>query len=310
MARRSRDRVPTAEDYLPDEVEEEDDEVEEDRPRRKRRPRSRDDDEEDERPRRRRRPRDDDEDEDDDEEDEDDDEEEERRPRRASSKKSSKKRRRPRDDDDEDERPRKKKRRQANNQGGWGSYHKAKEKTSSYADKFKPNETETLVKFLEDAPLASINLHWFNEVKQGKKGWMCLESPDAGVDEDCPACDAGDRPSPKAYFNVVVFDEDGDPELKVLEAGTRLAGQLEQVHTGKSGPLSKHYWALTASGTGGQYSANTSVVKERDLVDDWDVEPLDDDDIDEFLDDAATLQDIEQIPDPKEFRRFMKELDD
>ena len=314
MARRSRrERVPSAEDYLPDDddvMEEEDDEMEEERPRRRKRRARDEDDDEEERPRRRRSRDDDDEDEDD----EDDEEEEEPRSRRRKS--SASKRRRPRDDDDdddddEDERPRKKsKKRKANNVGGWGGYHQTKAKGSNYADRWKPGKDETLVKFIEDEPFATFNLHWFNEIKEGKKGFICLESPSLDLDEECPACDMSHRPSPKALFNVVVFDEDGDPELKVLDAGTRLAGQLEQVHTGKSGPLSKHYWAMTASGTGGQYSANVNVVKARDIEEDWGFEPLTKDEIEEFIENAHVLEDVDQIPDRKEFKQVMRDLDD
>ena len=101
-----------------------------------------------------------------------------------------------------------------------------------------------------------------------------------------------------------------DLVLRAGDAGTRLAGQLEQVHTGKSGPLSKHYWAMTASGTGGQYSANVNVVKARDIEEDWGFEPLTKDEIEEFIENAHVLEDVDQIPDRKEFKQVLRDLDD
>ena len=315
--RRVRDEEPE-EDYLPedDDAEFEDDE-EDEAPRRSRKRRSRRDEEDEDEPRARRsrRSRDDEDDEDDEDEsprrgrkrrarDEDDDEE----PRRS-------RKRRPRDDDDEDDaddepraRGKKKKGRGSGNVGGWGQYKNTKQKTSTFAAKFKPSEDETLVKFIDDEPFASYAIHWFDELK-GKKGWMCLESlPEP---QDCPGCKMGDRPSGKALFTVVVFDEHGNPTARVLEAGTRLGDQLEGQASGKNGPLSKHYWCISATGgKGGRYSVNLSVVKERDVEEDWDFPPLDDDELADFEEATFELDDVEQIPSRKDFLSAVRSLDD
>ena len=313
MARRSRRPARDAEeDYLPEEREDDDfDEEEEERPRGRRARRSRDeDDDEDEEPRRRRRPaRDED-------EDEDDDEEEEERPRRSSRGKSKPKgrARRSRDEDeDEDEddepAPRRKKSTQS---AGWGGYKKTKEKTSNFTNKWKvtPGD-EVLVKFLADEPFGSYAIHWFEELGKGqKKGWMCLEP----IEDRCPACDIGDRPKGKALFSIVAFDDDGNPSVEVLEAGTWLADQLENLAASKNGPLSKHYWALSATGGGkkGPVNYSLSVVKERDEEewDEWGFNPLSEDELEEFAEVEHKLEDVEQIPSYKDFKALVRSLDD
>ena len=281
MARRSRRDAPEPDDYLPedDDLEEE----EEERPRRKRSRRDEDEDEEEERPRRRRRPRDDDDD-DDDEDDDDDD-----RSRRRSPKKGKKS-----------------KGRGSNRNAGWGGYDGVKSKTSDYADKFMVTKLkgEALVKFLDDAPFDSYGLHWFDEM-EGKKGWICLDS----IGEDrCPGCDLGDRPSPNALFNVLVLDDDGDWNLKVIVAGTRLTGQLQGLAEGKGG-LTGPYFSVMANPSGSG-TGNFQRVKERDLEEDWDIEPLDDDEIEEWLEDAHVLEDVEQVPSYKDFKTAVRSLED
>ncbi|MCA1783609.1 MAG: hypothetical protein LC679_15975 [Intrasporangiaceae bacterium] len=337
MARRSRRDAPEPDDYVPDEDEFE--EEEEERPRRKRRPRDDDEDEEEEeeRPRRRKR-RDEEDDEDesprrrkrrprDDEDDEEDEEEE--RPRRRKRRDEEededesprRRKRRPRDEDDdeddeeEEDRPRrskkggkssKKKGRGSNRNSGWGGYDNVKSQSSSFADKFMVTKLkgEALIKFLDDAPFDSYGLHWFDDL-EGKKGWLCLES----VGEDrCPGCDLGDRPSPNALFNVLALDDDGDWNLKVIAAGTRLTGQIQGLADGKGG-LTGPYFSVMA-GPKGSGTGNFQRVKERDLEEDWDIEPLDDDEIDEWLEDLHVLADVEQVPSYKDFKEAVRDLDE
>lgn len=274
----------------------EDDEEEEAPRRRKRRSRDEDDAEEEEAPRRKRRSRDDD------------DEEE---PRRRKSRRS---RDEEDDEEDDDDEPRKGKgRRVSENVAGWGGYKKAREKTSSFAQKWKPEVgTDSVVKFLDDEPFASYAIHWFDELGKGKKkGWMCLESIG---EERCPACSVGDRPKGKALFAVVAYNDDGEPESQILEAGTWLADQLENLAESKNGPLSKHYWVITPSGGGkkGPVNYSLSVLKERDEEewDDWELDPLTDDELEEFGEVEHTLDEVEKVPSYKEFKAVVDSLDD
>jgi hypothetical protein len=232
------------------------DEDDEERDERPRRSRSRDDDEEDDdRPRRRR-----DRDEEDEDErpkrrrDRDDDDEGDDRPRSK---------RRARDDDDEDdEEPEERSRKEI--RSGWSGFKEGKSKHSD---------------FPEDDPFATYHQHWIDSPPNGikKKSWTCLE-------DDCPLCKMGDRPRLLSLFNVIHLSTGGDPINKVMELGVKAAGQLLNfAEDRKTGPLSKMYYAISKSGKGQQTAYNFRPVKDRDLEEDWEMEPLSDDELDEAM---------------------------
>lgn len=300
-----------------------DDEDDEEEPPRRRRSRRDDDEEEDEPPRRRRSRRDDDEE---DEEDErprrrrsrrDDDEDEDEPPRRRRSRRDDdedeepprRRKSRPRDDDEDDE-PRSKKKRRGNRNAGWSGHDQVRSQASGYAARFSPQKVkgEVLIKFLEDDPFANYAVHWYDPpLPKGfnKRGWMCLISVG---EEKCPGCDAGDRASIVTLFNVLVLDDDGDWNLQVLSAGTRLSGQIRTLAEGKGG-LTEPYWSVVA-GPSGSGTANFQKVKERDVEDDWDVEPLTDEELEDYEEELHVLDDVEQVPSVREFREFTRALED
>ena len=332
MARRSRRDAPEPQDYIPEEDDfeedeeprrrkrrsrdEDEDDEEEERPRRRRSRRDEEDDEDEEPRRRKRRPRDDEED------DEDEDDEPPRRRRRRAEEDDEdeeprRRKRRPRDDDDDDEdddeddeddepRAKKGKKRKSNRTSGWSAYDNVKSSTSNFADRLAVGkiEGEELIKFLDEEPFGAFGLHWFDNL-DGKKGWMCLISIG---EEKCPGCAIGDRANPNALFNVLVLDDDGDWNLKVLQAGTRMTGQIKGLAEGKGG-LTTHYWSVSA-GPKGSGTGNFQKVKERDLEEDWDVDPLTDRELDEWEEDLHVLQDVEQVPSYKDFKEAVRDLED
>lgn len=236
------------------------DDEEDERPRRARR--DRDDEDEDDRPRSRRRERDDEEDEDE-------------RPRS---------RRRERDDDDDDERPARRSRRDRDDdeeddedaktrstiRAGWDGFRDQKSKFSDFPENLKITGDPELLKFLEDGPFANFHQHWIDAPPNGikKKSWTCIEV-------DCPLCGLGDRPRLLTLFNVLHISTGGDPVNKVLELGVKAAGQLLNFgEDEKTGPLSKLYYAVSKSGKGQQTAYNFRPVKDRDLEEDWDIDPI------------------------------------
>jgi hypothetical protein len=59
--------------------------------------------------------------------------------------------------------------------------------------------------------------------------------------------------------------------------GVRLCGQLEKLASNaKTGPLNRPdlYWAVSKSGQGTKTSYSIMPVKERDLVEDWEIDPV------------------------------------
>lgn len=203
-------------------------------------------------------------------------------------------------DEDEDEAPASKRpviRR------GWGAAEAIKNIDSPFAQRLKLDEEPVLVKFLEDDPYASYRQHWM-EGRTGQKSFTCIAEID---DRGCPLCESGNRPSTRFAFNVVLLTNGEDPTLKSYEIGPRAIDQLKNFHTDpRQGPLTKHYWAISRTGKGSKSATNHQMVKERDLVDEWDVDPLTESDIRSFVKQAYG-PDIIPIPKWTELRDIAAE---
>lgn len=207
---------------------------------------------------------------------------------------------------------------------GWGSVEQNKEHTKStggnYVPKetvWKPDEEITLVKFVSDEPFVSYAQHWINSKPKGRAGWECIsplpyDDTDEGYEKygevgDCPLCDFLDEsPRMQVMFNVIIFNEEKeDWEYRVLRAGVTLTDQLKALNDGRHGPLSKNYWEIMATGTKGSYSPNAQLVRDRDLPEDWDLDPLTEEDIERLTEDAfdetvisfPTLRQLEDLVD-------------
>jgi hypothetical protein len=154
-------------------------------------------------------------------------------------------------------------------EGGWGAYKRNKAETSNFPNSLKLEEDAdpVLVRFLEDEPLVSFKQHWIE--RKGKKSFTCIAPK-----QDCPLCAVGEDVRAQNVFNVLVFDKDGsDPVNMTLTCGTKLSDIL--VSKTKKVTLSSRYWGLARTGKGGSTNYDVTIVKERDLKEDWDVEPLD-----------------------------------
>lgn len=247
----------------------------------------------------RRRPRDEEPEDDEDFKAKDEDEEEER-PRRGVSrgvKSATSSTRRParsRDKDDDDDAPKRPVRK------GWGGARRVKEMGGDFPEGLGLDDEPVLVKFMEDEPFVSYRQHWIE--REGKKSWTCLE-------DDCPLCDIGDRPQSKFCFNVLLLSE-GEPVVKVWTVGSRVLTQLETFHKDKkTGPLGRLYWAISRTGKGTKASTSIIPVKERDLMDDWELEPLDDDVMEKYQKQGYTDEAV-QVQTRKQLREIAKEVAD
>lgn len=151
---------------------------------------------------------------------------------------------------------------------GWGAAKKAvAESGGDYADEFKIQEDESLIKFLEDEPFASVMEHWVDEITKGKRSFYCLGR------KECPLCKAGHQPKPKVFFNVAEITGE-EPRVQALVAGPGLMKKIEKEHEGKGGPIDRHYWRISKSGGGkkGPVTYSMSTVKARDLADDYELD--------------------------------------
>lgn len=222
-------------------------------------------------------------------------------PRRASrnadmERSNTRRARRPAEDDEEDEAPRARPARRSREPerpkartsdrfdepkpSGWAGYAKAKSESSSFPSNFSPTSEQVLILFLEAEPFFSFHEHWVEEV-EGRKSRTC-----PGKDK-CPLCEIGERRNVRHAFNVIDWSDVDNPELKVWQVGATFIETIKNyADSKKSGPLNKPgmYWAVSKTGTKQKTSYDMSPVKERDLDEDWDRDPLEEDVIDEALD--------------------------
>lgn len=295
----------------------EDDEDEAPKPRRRRA--AADDDDEDEKPAKRRaRARDDDDDDEDErpaakrrsrarDDDEDEDEKPKRRSRRAAADDDddeddaprSKRRSRSRDDDDDDDEPAAPK---SAIKGGWGQARKVRDESSSYANSVKLDKEDIIIKFLQDEPYAAYKEHWLEGVK-GKKSHVCISQLDP---KGCPLCAIGEKARAKFSFNVAVWDEGWS--LKSLDVGVTVFEQLGNFNDDKrNGPLTKLYWAVKRTGKGPKSVTNFTPVKEEDLEEEWDCDPLTKSEVKGFkLYDPSVIS----KPSRRDLQELAKDLDD
>lgn len=165
------------------------------------------------------------------------------------------------DDDDDSPRPRRR------STAGYDSFEKAKATGGGkFPEWFKPEEEEEFViKFLDAAPFAAVFQHWIN-----KKPFGCIADENG---EGCPLCDKGDIPTGQWYYNVVDLS-DAKPALKVWRAGMRPTGLIKKINDkGKLAPVDRDdlYFVVTKPD---RNSFSISAVRDRDLSEDWDVDPL------------------------------------
>lgn len=155
---------------------------------------------------------------------------------------------------------------------GWGNAEETKSADSPFAQRLKVTDEAIVIKFLEDDPYTSYRQHWIE--RQGQKSFTCLSEINP---KGCPLCDAGDRPSARFAFNVALLQPDGEALIKSYEVGPRVIDQLKNIHQdSRTGPLPRHYYAVSRTGKGATSQTNHQMVKAGDLEEDWELEELSD----------------------------------
>lgn len=185
---------------------------------------------------------------------------------------------------------------------GWGAAEETKSADAPFAQRLKIVKEDQIIKFLEDDPYTSYRQHWIE--RQGQKSFTCISELH---EKGCPLCAAGDRPAARFAFNVALLSADGDPVVKSYEVGPRVIDQLKNLHQSeKTGPLPKHYFAVSRTGSGPTSQTNHQMVKERDLEEEYNISPLTDDQI-KALKAKAYNADIVSIPSYKTLQGIAKE---
>jgi hypothetical protein len=195
-----------------------------------------------------------------------------------------------------------------NVRSGWTGSEQVIDSTSSFAQAFKLDETAQIIAFLEEKPYAGYARHWIeraNTDAKGKKGktnrpYTCLTSVGMG---ECPVCDVGDKPQAVSSFNIALIGDDGVPTLKSWDAGAKLFRLFKQYHNDpKVGPLTKGFYLVSRSGSGGSTNYQVNPVRRTSLMEDYNVEPP----TQEELDDVEVVS----IPTRKEMNEIAAELAD
>jgi hypothetical protein len=222
------------------------------------------------------------------------------------------------DEEEEEEAPRPTKKApvttgKPNVRSGWTGSEQVIDSTSSFAQAFKLDESAQVIAFLDDKPYAGYARHWIERSgtdKSGKKGktnrpYTCLTSVGMG---ECPVCDVGDKPQAVSSFNVALIGDDGVPTLKSWDAGAKLFRLFKQYNNDpKVGPLTKGFYLVSRSGTGGSTNYQVNPVRRTSLLEDYNIEPPT---ADQLLELGRYDADIVSIPTRKEMNEIAAELSD
>lgn len=154
---------------------------------------------------------------------------------------------------------------------GWGSSDRTSGGSGDeFAKRLKVTEDIQIIKFLDDAPYARYRQHWVE--RKGQMSFTCIADIETGT--TCPLCEAGNRPSWRFNFNVILMTPGEEPVLRSYEVGARVIDQLKNFNDHPAmGPLPKHYWTVSRSGKGATTSTNHQMVRASDLAD-WNLAEL------------------------------------
>lgn len=202
---------------------------------------------------------------------------------------------------------------------GWGGAKQTKaDMPSDFAQSFTiPEGDPTIIKFLQHEPFAIYKQHWAEWLPKGSKlSYVCPNTRERKV---CPICAKGDRPQAKYCFNIADFTDPENPTNSVLVVGFKLSTMLEKMDADRrNGPLDRAdlYFAINKTGAegsrgrrGGTVQTNIIPVKERDLEQDWDIQPLAEDELNVLLANAygkadmvskTTMATLEEVADSME----------
>ncbi len=161
---------------------------------------------------------------------------------------------------------------------------------------------EQVVKFLEDEPW-SYEQHWVP--RKGKQSFPC-------IGKECPLCEIGNKTTTKMVYTIVNLTMEESP-VQTLEVTATNYDTLRAFNKDKkTGPLTRLYWALsrtkkTKSSGYGNYNYSFLPVKERDLDEDYGIDP--------DIADEAIKEGAKKIPSPQKVlgkvtRRALEDIAD
>jgi hypothetical protein len=214
---------------------------------------------------------------------------------------------------------------------GFGAWKKAAQQSGGsqeYNDFEVKEGKKYVVAFPEDGPLEVVWVHWVPTADDKGRSYdtprNCPKTRDE--DADCPLCavaryDKRLEAKPTAYFNVIDLDEPA--KVFLWRAGKdatnqldKLFDELQAIPAERGGPLelnSPGVYAVVSKArkggkSGGPFVYSVQRVKERDLDEDYDLEPLDPAEIEAVLGDLydssvirySSAEDLKELADAVE----------
>ena len=187
---------------------------------------------------------------------------------------------------------------------GWGGYRQTADsyKGGDFADNLKiVDNTDMLIKILDEEPITVYAEHWLT-LDGGRRSFVCLG-------DDCPICNKlGDRPSVKVCFNVADMDAN-PPEVKIWTFGTQVGDVLANfAENEKTSPINRDdlYWTITRTKKNDRYTTTVRPVKARDLEEDFDCEPLTDEELEELEENLFTEDQIFTVKTKSELNQVIE----
>lgn len=145
-------------------------------------------------------------------------------------------------------------------QSGWEAALKGASADKKYTQDFRWSESPQVVKFLDSIPFATFFQHWLK--RAGKQSFVCLGP-------ECPLCGIGDIPKARAAFSMVNLSSEDGFKVEILMASPTLTRQLAGFHQDdKTGPLDRHFWSMSRTGTSLAVQHTIFPIKARDLAED------------------------------------------
>lgn len=186
-------------------------------------------------------------------------------------------------------------------QSGWGSAP-AKRRETVKAPYFSLDVKKKIIKILDEVPAVRYQQHW---LVSARKFYTCIADSENGI--KCPLCEVGHNPSRKFMMNVV--DMDNPNTVTTWSFGPQVA-QLLQEH-GEDKPkfpltdAATYFKVWRVKGANDRWENRLEFLKARDLFEEYDIVPLDENALDSL---AENLYGEETIFIPSE--KMMREAAD
>lgn len=150
---------------------------------------------------------------------------------------------------------------------GWTQRESKREGGSYSRYSIEEGSANNLIHFAENGYFTAFDRHWVNKVP-----YVCYG-------DDCPLCARGVKAQAAYLFNIIDLTGPSEPELVVWEASANPFKAIkERAEDSKYNPINKPdlYFEVTKKKQDNGFTAYAlTPVKARDLQEDYNVEPLD-----------------------------------